>query len=58
VAVGRDISGAVETCYKAGNSYTVKRDDNPQQNAFDPDPGATPPWLAGSSIQVLNPIAP
>jgi prepilin-type N-terminal cleavage/methylation domain-containing protein len=57
VVIRVDISGAVETCYKKGNEYTVKRDDNPQQNAFAPDPGANPPWLTGSGVKTLNPVA-
>lgn len=57
IVIRVDISGAVETCYKKGNEYTVKRDDNPQQNAFEKDPGATPPWLNGADVKVLNPVA-
>ena len=57
VVIRVDISGAVETCYKKGNEYTVKRDDNPQANAFDKDPGSTPPWLNGANVKVLNPVA-
>ncbi len=57
IVIRVDISGAVETCYKKGNEFTVKRDDNPQKNAFDKDPGATPPWLNGADVVVLNPIA-
>jgi prepilin-type N-terminal cleavage/methylation domain-containing protein len=57
VVIRVDISGAVETCYKKGNEFTVKRDDNPQQNAFEKDPGANPPWLNGADVKVLNPIA-
>jgi prepilin-type N-terminal cleavage/methylation domain-containing protein len=58
VVIRVDISGAVETCYNAGGTYSVKRDDNPTSNAFTPDPGSTPPWLSGTGISVLNPVAP
>ena len=55
VVIRVDISGAVETCYKQGNTFTVKRDDNPKQDAFAPDPGSTPPWLSGAGVKALNP---
>ena len=57
VVIRVDISGAVETTYKKGTEFTVKRDDNPQQNAFDKDPNGTPPWLNGQGVEILNPVA-
>lgn len=58
VVIRVDISGAVETCYKSGTNYTVKRDEDPTANAFTPDPGSTPPWLGGTGVNVLPPQAP
>jgi prepilin-type N-terminal cleavage/methylation domain-containing protein len=55
VVIRVDVSGAVETTYKQGRTFTVKRDDSPKKNAFTPEPGATPPWLAGTDVSVLNP---
>ncbi len=61
VVIRVDISGNVETCYKSGGGggagarYTVKRDDDPKSNAFQKDTGATPPWLSGTDVEVLNP---
>jgi prepilin-type N-terminal cleavage/methylation domain-containing protein len=62
VVVRVDISGTVETLYKRGSGAnvkgTVKRsEDDPQKNAFEPDSGANPPWLTGSDVKVLNPVA-
>jgi hypothetical protein len=65
VVIRVDISGTVESTYRQGQAgsntarYTVKRsEDNPRQNAFQKDPGANPPWLSGTDVKVLNPIAP
>lgn len=65
VVIRVDISGNVESTYRQGQAgsntarYTVKRsEDNPRQNAFQKDPSANPPWLSGTDVKVLNPIAP
>jgi prepilin-type N-terminal cleavage/methylation domain-containing protein len=60
VVIRVDISGAVETTYKpagggSGSKYTIKRDDDPKSNAMAKDPGANPPWLNGTDVNVLNP---
>ena len=57
VVIRVDVSGAVEPTYKQGRSFTVKRDDDPKKDAFQPEPGANPPWLSAAS-KVLNPVAP
>ena len=57
VVIRVDVSGAVETTYKSGDSFTVKRDDDPKRDAFVPEPGANPPWLS-SDVKILNPKAP
>lgn len=65
VVIRVDVSGNVETTYRQGQAgsnsarFTVKKsDDNPKQNAFQKDPGATPPWLSGPDVQVVNPLVP
>ncbi|MDB6148643.1 MAG: prepilin-type N-terminal cleavage/methylation domain [Chthoniobacter sp.] len=60
VVVRVDGSGTVETTYKRGTGKdakaTVKRPDDPKQDAFKPD--ASYPWLSGNGVRVLNPIVP
>jgi prepilin-type N-terminal cleavage/methylation domain-containing protein len=65
VVVRVDISGTVETLYKKGTGAqmkgTVKRsEDEPTKNAFETDPGSgsTQPWLTGTGVKVLTPLAP
>jgi prepilin-type N-terminal cleavage/methylation domain-containing protein len=65
VIVRVDASASVENTYRKGTAgsstakYTVKRsEDEPTKNAFEPDPSANPPWLTGSDVKVLNPLAP
>ena len=62
VVIRVDTSGTVETCYKsgggdggAGSKFTVKRDDDPKANAFEPAAQANPPWLSGQNVKVINP---
>ncbi|HEX8296915.1 MAG TPA: prepilin-type N-terminal cleavage/methylation domain-containing protein [Chthoniobacteraceae bacterium] len=62
IVIRVDTSGAVETLYKRGTGASVKStvkrsDDDPTKDAFQPDPSANPPWLTGSDVKVLNPIA-
>ena len=56
IVVRCDISAAAEKTVKRGTSTFVKRDDNANKNAFEPDPGADPPWLSGADVKVLNPL--
>jgi prepilin-type N-terminal cleavage/methylation domain-containing protein len=62
IVIRVDTSGTVETLRKLGTGAnvkgTVKRsEDDPQKNAFEPDAGANPPWLTGTDVKVLNPVA-
>jgi prepilin-type N-terminal cleavage/methylation domain-containing protein len=57
VVVRTDISANVEKCVKRGKSTFVKRDDDPNKNAFEPDAGGDTPWLTGEDVKVLNPQA-
>ena len=56
IVIRVDISGAIETLDRQGK-HVRRNDENPKQNAFEPGPTDTPPWF-GSSVQVLNPVAP
>ena len=55
VVIRCDTSGTIEKTIKRGKSTHVRRDDNPDKNAFEPDPAGENPWLTGSDVKVLPP---
>lgn len=57
VVIRADISGSADKCIKRGKDTFVKRDDNPNKNAFEADPNGVTPWLTGPDVKVLNPQA-
>ena len=55
VVVRVDNSAGIEVCVK---EIVPRNESERNKNLFSSDPSANPPWLSGTDVKVLNPIAP